>query len=51
VILLVADTRANRHAHTTLRAGLRDFLPLDTRQVLGALGEGRDPGAGGIVIL
>jgi len=51
VILVVADTRANREALVTLREGLRRLLPLDTRQLLGALAAGRDPGAGGIVIL
>jgi transcriptional regulator with XRE-family HTH domain len=51
VILLVADTRANRRVLATLAPGLRDLLPLNTRQVLSALAAGRDPGAGGIVIL
>jgi transcriptional regulator with XRE-family HTH domain len=51
VILLLSDTRANRAALRTLRAGLRELLPLDTRAVLGALTDGRDPGASGVVIL
>jgi transcriptional regulator with XRE-family HTH domain len=51
VILLVADTRANRAAIATLRPGLRHMLALDTRELLAALSAGRDPGSGGIVIL
>ena len=50
VVLLVADTRANRRTIELLRESLRASFPLDTRDVLAALGEGRDPGAGGIVI-
>jgi transcriptional regulator with XRE-family HTH domain len=50
VILLVADTRRNRRA---LEAAPGAFagLPLRTREILGALGRGEEPGAGGIVIL
>ena len=51
VVLLVADTRANRQAIQLLRPGLRDLLRLDTRAVLRALGAGLDPGAGGIVVI
>ena len=51
VVLLIANTRANRAALALLRDGLRPLLPLDTRAVLAALGAGRDPGVGGIVIL
>ena len=51
ILLLVADTRANRRAIALLRPGLGDLLPLDTRPVLRALGAGLDPGAGGIVVI
>jgi transcriptional regulator with XRE-family HTH domain len=51
LILLVSDTRANRAGLRSLRDGLAELLPLRTREVLGAIAEGRDPGAGGIVIL
>ena len=51
LILLVADTQGNRRSLAVLRDGLRDLLPLDTREILGALSEGRDPGGSGIVIL
>lgn len=51
VVLLVSDTRANRASIAIVREGLRALLPLDTRGVLAALGAGRDPGAGGVVLL
>jgi len=51
VILLVSETRANRQAMRLLQDGLRETLPLHTRATLAALGEGRDPGGSGIVIL
>lgn len=51
LILLVADTRANRAALRELREGLRADLPLDTREVLAALRAGRAPTASGIVVL
>jgi hypothetical protein len=51
VALLVADTRANRRALELLRPGLRELFPLDTRELLRALGAGRDPGAGGIIVI
>jgi transcriptional regulator with XRE-family HTH domain len=51
VILLVSDTRANRAALRGLREGMRDQFPLDSRATLARLGEGRDPGQSGIVIL
>lgn len=51
VMLLVADTRANRSAIAALRSGLRETFPLDSRAVLAALRQGRDPGASGLVIL
>jgi transcriptional regulator with XRE-family HTH domain len=51
VVLLVSDTRTNRASLALIREGLRALLPLDTRAMLSALGAGRDPGAGGVVIL
>jgi len=51
VILLLADTRANRAALKEIRESLRADLPLDTRAVLTALRAGRAPGAGGVVLL
>jgi len=50
VILLVADTRRNRRA-LAAAPGAFAALPLRTRDVLRALGAGRDPGGSGIVIL
>jgi transcriptional regulator with XRE-family HTH domain len=51
LILLLSDTRANRDAIRVLRDGLRELLPLGTREILAALAAGRDPGGSGIVIL
>ena len=51
LILLLSDTRANRAAIRLLRDGLRELLPLGTREIMAALAAGRDPGASGIVIL
>lgn len=51
VILLVSETRANRQAMGRLRDGLRQTLPADTREILTALADGRDPTTSGIVIL
>lgn len=51
VILVVADTRHNRDALAAAREELRGFLPLDARDLLRALGEGREPPGSGIVIL
>jgi transcriptional regulator with XRE-family HTH domain len=51
VILLVSETRANRQALVSLRDGLRQTLPADTREILAALAAGRDPATSGIVIL
>lgn len=49
LILLVADTPRNRDALEV--TPLREMFPLHSRAVLRALGEGRDPGASGVVIL
>jgi hypothetical protein len=51
VILLVADTRANRRALAILSSSLRDIFPLDTRHILAALGAGREPPGSGIAIM
>ena len=51
VVLVLAGTARNRavvRAHVGL---LRQSFPLDTRAALAALGEGRDPGADGLVLL
>jgi transcriptional regulator with XRE-family HTH domain len=51
VMLVVADTRANRQALAVAREGLRGNFPLDTRAAIDALGLGRCPGANAILIL
>ena len=51
VILLVADTHANRRMLALHREALRLSFPLDTRQVLAAFRAGRAPTASGIVVL
>ena len=51
LILLVADTRSNRAALSVIRPGVRDELPLDTRELLGALKEATEPSGSGIVIM
>lgn len=51
LFLVIADTRANRAALAACRESMRSDLPLDTRAVLHALGEGRCPGGSGIVII
>jgi hypothetical protein len=51
VVLLLADTPANRRAMALVRELLRSELPLDTRSVLRALEAGRSPGANGVAFL
>jgi hypothetical protein len=51
VVILVADTAANRRALAIGRAALRPAYPLDTREVMTALRDGRQPPANGIAIL
>ena len=51
VFLVVADTRANRAALAVGREALRGNFPLDTRAALAALGNGRCPGANGVIVL
>lgn len=51
VIIVLADTQANRDAVREAGDALRRSFPLTTRQVLGALREGVDPGANGVVFI
>ena len=51
VFLLIADTRANRAALAVTREGLRGNFPLDTREALASLANGRCPGANAQIIL
>lgn len=51
MILVLADTRANRAALGALESTLGSDFPLRGREVLAALEEGRDPGGDGIVLL
>lgn len=51
VLILVADTAANRQALALGREALRGDYPLDTREVMAALAAGRQPPADGILIL
>ena len=51
LILLVSDTRSNRDALRSIRESLRELLPLDSREVLAALGRGAEPPKSGIVIM
>jgi transcriptional regulator with XRE-family HTH domain len=51
LVLLIAETRHNALVLRDARALLAGDFPLDTRAVLRALGEGRDPEANGIVVL
>ena len=51
LLLVVADTHANRRAVREAGDTLRTELPLDGRALRRALREGRDPGAGGVLLL
>ena len=51
VILLVADTAANRRHLADYREALRTSFPLDTRAVLRAIRSGRPPSDSGIVVM
>lgn len=51
VILLVADTRTNRHALGLGREALRATYPIDTRAAMASLSAGRCPGSNAIVVL
>ena len=51
VVLVLRATHANREALRQAGPAARETFPLQGRQVLRALGEGRDPGANGILFL
>lgn len=51
LILVLADSHANRRAVRDAGAALRHELPLDGRALLPALRNGRNPGAGGLLML
>jgi hypothetical protein len=51
LVLLLSDTRSNRAALRQLRESVRPILPLETRELLAALGRGMDAGGSGIVIM
>lgn len=51
VFLLVADTRSNRQALALGRESLREQFPLDTREALISLRDGRCPGGSAIIVL
>ena len=51
LILVLLGSTANRRALREAGDAPRGSFPLETRAVLGALAEGRDPGANGIVLL
>jgi transcriptional regulator with XRE-family HTH domain len=51
VVLLVADTHANRRHLAEHREALRPSFPLDSRAVLAAVRAGLSPSASGIVLL
>ena len=51
LILVVADTAANRAVLATHRAALRPLLPLDGRDILAAFAKNRLPDASGLIVL
>jgi transcriptional regulator with XRE-family HTH domain len=51
VVLVLADTRANRNAVAGAREVLRPLFPLDSAEILATLGAGRVPKAGGIAFI
>lgn len=51
LIIVVADTRANRDVLRSARPGLRLDYPLDTEAIETSLAAGRLPSAGGIALL
>jgi transcriptional regulator with XRE-family HTH domain len=51
LILLVADTRTNRRALAALRPGLRAMFPCSARDVLAALGAGRESPGSAILVM
>jgi len=51
VVLLLADTRANRAFRREFGDVLRVNYPVDGRVALAALAAGRDPGGGAVILL
>jgi transcriptional regulator with XRE-family HTH domain len=51
LLLLVLGSRANRETLRDIRESLRPDLPLDSREILAALRQGKAPSASGIVLL
>jgi len=51
LILVFGDTWSNRRAVRESGEALRRAFPLTSRQILGALRAGQDPGANGIVFI
>jgi hypothetical protein len=51
LVLLVADTAANRRAVASLGGGLSAAFPTSSRSILRALGEGHEPPGSGIVFM
>lgn len=51
VIMVIADTRANRSAVRFARSRLRADYPLDTAELIASVSHGRLPGAGGIALI
>lgn len=51
ILLVLAATRANRAALRAVESTLGGDYPLRSREVLAALGSGRDPGGDGIVLI
>lgn len=51
LILLVLGSRANRETLRAIRESLRHDLPLDSREILAALRQGKAPTASGIILL
>lgn len=51
LVLVVADTNANRRALRDALTVIAASFPLDTKRTMAALAAGRNPGANGIVLL
>ena len=51
LILVVADTRANRRALAALGAGLRAIATIGAREMLAALAAGREPAGNAILVM
>jgi len=51
VVIVLADSRANRGALRSIRSAWRTDYPLDTDEILEALTLGRLPSAGGVVVI